>query len=231
VLRGLVAPARSLVHLSVAGGRGRVVIIPQEPAGSAASAASNGEIEVTVYDSVALGWSGVQSRRLVLEHPKPIHLLTGNTPVQLEFALSEQDEVRFERVRLSAVEFLRREDTPSGAGVPAESVSSIIGGTVRFDAVADREYTFRRGDSLEAAIGQRAAAGFQFNRDNVRVDLSASVRSLRGGPPEYDVDLMPSKLEDYHARLGLRLVAITALGILPWLAKAVQWVFAKRECE
>jgi hypothetical protein len=157
--------------------------------------------------------------------PKRVTLRAAPGLLDLDFALPFGDLKLAEQLLVSNLSFSRIDVTelPAEDRTLVRSFSTILSGSLYFDALNGLAYPVRPGEALRFESSAGLLRAVQLNEEHIAVKFRGQVRGLVTGWGEVRRSLMPTWLEWLKSRHALSLFWVTALYVFGLIASVMRW--------
>jgi hypothetical protein len=181
-------------------------------------------LRVDVDGPIGVGFSGAPAEQLDSATPRSILLRPGSHAVDLDLTPSGRSTGAFP-VGLSASDLsLFRIDQFMGAErTVIRRVSTILSGTLRFEALHGQERSLRPGEGVQFARSHGEIRALRLYDDHIALKFHGRVRGMTFGSGENHRSLMPTYFEWLRARHGLSLLWGTTLYVFGLIVTALRW--------
>lgn len=172
-------------------------------------------VHADVAGAVAFASVGAPRSVAALGAPRAVDFTSGDEALDLELTLAPGPGApRWEQLVAREVRVHRVDDDQEAARPLARPVSTILGGSLFFDALGGTERKLRPGEMLRFGEAEGVFLTIDLREDAIAAIFQGDVREMRTGSGEHPRSLMPSLLEWLRKRQSLSLLWGSAL----WLS-------------
>jgi hypothetical protein len=181
-------------------------------------------LRVTVNGPVQVGLPNTEARAFDFQTPRSLILETdsSDTSLQLLFAPGAvapfASQLAVEKLALSRIDEFESPD-----GTTAHEVSTILSGTIWFEALNGQARKLRPSELLRFDSTAGVIRTIELQNRHLAMQFRGTVRGMRSGWGDAPVNLMPTWLEWLRARHGLSLLWGTTLYLSGLAAAVLRW--------
>lgn len=203
------------------------VRVRESAPGAGANVAVSGvrvPLRVTVHGPVQVDVPNAEPREFAFSTPRSLVLETDSSDASLHLiaapgaATAFATQLAIERLSLSRIDELQAQ-----GGTTAQEMSTILSGTIFFEALNGQARALRASELLRFDEISGVVRTLRIEDDRVRMQFRGTVRGMRSGWGDAPANLMPSWLDWLRARHGLSLLWGTTLYLFGLAVAALRW--------
>jgi hypothetical protein len=180
-------------------------------------------LRVTVIGAIELDAPGAGDGARRIETPRAILVETDPDGTTLDLMAPRGTTLALApQLAVEGLELFRIDEF-AGDAAAAQPVSTILSGTLYFEALNGRVHQLRPRELLRVSGAQGVIRTLQIDGDRITMNFRGRVQALRSGWGADPANLMPSYLDWLQAQHGLSLLWGTALYVVGVVAAVLRW--------
>ena len=184
---------------------------------------AEGELSATVNGYVRVGTSDSPPTELDFISPKLVLLRPGKAEVQLRMIPTVNPIVMSPQLLINSLSLRRIEQTANAQHTVVRRLSTVVSGTLYFEALNGQNLTLRPGEEIEFGQSRGEIRSLRLDGDHVVLSFQGRVRGMTLGSGDNRRSLMPTWLEWLKARHGLSLLWGTTFSVFGLIYGALRW--------
>lgn len=185
---------------------------------------TNAELNADVNGPVEVAFSSGGSAQLDFETPDVAVMQSGENEVDLDLTFPEASKNNLSsKLAATDISFFQVKEFRDPAGTLSRPVSTILSGTLNFEALNGLERKIRPGEMIHFEQSQLEIRTCRLKEDHIEIRFHGLVRGMTVGWGENRRSLMPTLFEWIQAQHSVFLLWFTALYLFSVLAGALRW--------
>ncbi len=164
-------------------------------------------LQAAVDGPIRIGLAGVPSEKVDFPSPQPVVMRSGQNDIDLDMEFPAGSKSSFSpQDVVEALSFTRVDEHSDAEHTLVRRISTILSGSLYFEALAGREQRLRSGEGLRFQSSHGEIRTLELRDGHVALTFHGNVRGMTTGAGENRRSLMPTYLEWLSAQHGLSLL-------------------------
>jgi hypothetical protein len=181
-------------------------------------------LHADIRGAVRIVLDGNPSKERNFASPQPVFMQGDSGLVDLDLTMADASHAGFvPQLQASDLSLSSVQEFQSESRTLVRRLSTILSGTLYFEALNGLAYQLRPGEALQFERAEGLIRTLQLKEDHIALKFRGHVRGMRTGWDNVQRSLMPTYLEWLRARHGLYLLWGTTLYLFGIIASLLHW--------
>jgi len=183
-----------------------------------------GELSASVNGPIQLGYSTLPTKQVTFSSPRSILFKSDNRQIDIDLILLPAVKGKFSRqLHVDSLSLFSIEEQVDIERTIVRRLSSILSGTLYFEALGGKEQVLRSGQELSFKHSAGEIRTIVLKDGHIDLSFHGNVRGMTTGSNNNRTSLMPTYLEWLRARHGLSLLWGTTLYLFGLIYGVWRW--------